>query len=115
MSFNLDRTNCQKHLGCTFMRKEKILRINRHWSDSETKVYIYFQVISLLQYINHLSDLILITVVLCMINPIMKASVIELRRCNTMLLWQLQVLLEELHKPKSKRNMGLNHLNSEKV
>ena len=51
---------------------------------------------------------IMITVIF-MINPIIKASVIELKRCNAMLLFQLQVLLDEHHKAKFTKNLILNH------
>ena len=42
----------------------------------------------------------------------MKASVIELKWCNVILLFQLQVLLEEHQQPKFTKNLGLNPLNS---
>ena len=56
----------------------------------------WFQDIPSLQYINLLLDHIFTLVILFIVNSIMKSSIIELKRCNTMLLLQLQVLLEKI-------------------
>ena len=97
-------TNCQKHLG---MYLDKRLNFFQHIKEKSFKAN---KGIALIQKLKHIFPRHSLTPFLFMNSLTMKASVIKLKRCNTMLLLKLHKLLGEHHKEKSRRNMDLNHL-----
>lgn len=108
------QTNCQKHLrmylnkklNLLYHTKEKTLNANKR-----IRVILNLKHIlprySLITYEHLLLDVILITVILSLINPTMKASELEMKRYNRMLRLQVHELLEKHLKPKWEKNLGL--------
>ena len=104
-------TDCQKHLGK--LGKQKHLGKLNFLQHIKEKTFKANRGIAVIQNLKHIFPRHSLTPVLFMNNLTMKATVSELKRCNTMLLLKLQVFFEEHHKQKSRRNVGLNHLISQ--